>query len=652
MNNNLRYRPEIDGLRALAVLGVLLYHLNPSWLPGGYLGVDIFFVISGFLITSILVKGWQSGDFTYRQFYLRRARRILPAMLVVTALTAFASYFILFPDEMKSAARACRQALLCCSNYYFAKGDGYFDPGAELNPFLHTWSLGVEEQFYFVFPVLGIFAFRRGWLKARWIGLFVLIGLIGASLLTHFRPTYAFFSLESRAWELACGSWLAVASSRGSTLAWLQSRGAAASGLLLMLSSLIFLGRNPSTPAPAAIIPVLGAALFIAGRSGGEGSPLFRLFTAAPVLYLGRISYVLYLVHWPLIVLCKAHFGALDTTELALLAVVSIILAAILHHLLEDPLRRGRLLSSSAAFLGSLALASLILFAASQTAVSRKGLVNQRIVSSYDEILPELGKKSFWSSETKPLKLGDSRQKASLAIWGDSHAQMLLKGLHPSLKEQGLALEAWISGGCLPVPGLKSKDDSEILNQRALEAISRPDIRQVIIAARWTLYLKGGFDLKQPRPPRPSLSGITDSVEAAAALELRLGQLIDRLQYQGKKVYLVYPVPESGAPVAADLVRRDLRAESITDLSSPEAAANYPRRQDLTLALLDRLCATRPALIPLRAESVLLSTSGLKLSQGRVALYVDDNHLSCRGAEILIRSWHRELQKLNTSHPN
>ena len=138
-NINFNYRPEIDGLRALAVLGVLIYHLNPSWLPGGYLGVDIFFVISGFLITSILHKGWQSGNFSYKEFYLRRARRILPAMLVVTALTCLASYFILFPDEMKSAARACRQAL----RY----------------PFLHTWSLGVEEQFYFIFPLLGLLTY-------------------------------------------------------------------------------------------------------------------------------------------------------------------------------------------------------------------------------------------------------------------------------------------------------------------------------------------------------------------------------------------------------------------------------------------------------------------------------------------------------------
>ncbi len=305
--NKITYRPEVDGLRALAVLGVLIYHLNPSWLPGGYLGVDVFFVISGFLITSILVKGWEKGDFSYKEFYLRRARRILPAMLVVTALTCLASYFILFPDEMKSAARACRQALLCCSNYYFAKGDGYFDPGAELNPFLHTWSLGVEEQFYFIFPLIGIFAFRRGWLKARWIGVFVLLGLIGASLLTHFKPTHAFFSLESRAWELAVGSWLAVANARGSTLTWLQGRFAAQLGVVLMLGSLIFLGRNAATPAPAAILPVFGAALFIAGRAGGEGL-LFRIFTSAPILYVGRISYVLYLVHWPMIVLCKARW--------------------------------------------------------------------------------------------------------------------------------------------------------------------------------------------------------------------------------------------------------------------------------------------------------------------------------------------------------
>ncbi len=398
MATNINYRPEIDGLRALAVLGVLIYHLNPSWLPGGYLGVDIFFVISGFLITSILLKGWEKGDFSYKEFYLRRARRILPAMLAVTALTCFASYFILFPDEMKSAARACRQALLCCSNYFFAKGDGYFDPGAESNPFLHTWSLGVEEQFYFIFPILGLLAFRRGWLKARWVGVFVLLGLIGASLLTHFKPSYAFFSLESRAWELAVGSWLAVASHRSSTLPWLQGRFAAQLGVVMILGSLIFLGRNAATPAPAAILPVLGAALFIAGRAGTEGL-LFQIFTSAPILYVGRISYVLYLVHWPMIVLCKARFGELSHFALLGVVLAAVVLSSLIHHFLEEPLRRGRCLPGAGKFLICSAVLVIVLFSLSQITVAKKGLVNPEIRQFYRDALPEVFMKPYWHQD-------------------------------------------------------------------------------------------------------------------------------------------------------------------------------------------------------------------------------------------------------------
>lgn len=199
MSRVFAHRPEIDGLRALAVVSVLVYHLNHGWLPGGYLGVDVFFVISGFLITAIMMKSCDAGDFSFRAFYLRRARRILPAVLTVTALSLVAGYLLLFPDELRAAVRACKKALLCCSNYHFAKGDGYFDPSSEANPFLHTWSLGVEEQFYFVFPLLIVTAHRWRLLKARYIGVFVALGVAASLLMTRIWPTYAFFALESRA---------------------------------------------------------------------------------------------------------------------------------------------------------------------------------------------------------------------------------------------------------------------------------------------------------------------------------------------------------------------------------------------------------------------------------------------------------------------
>jgi len=638
MATNINYRPEIDGLRALAVLGVLIYHLNPSWLPGGYLGVDIFFVISGFLITSILVKGWEKGDFSYKEFYLRRARRILPAMLVVTALTCFASYFILFPDEMKSAGRACRQAMLCCSNYFFAKGDGYFDPGAESNPFLHTWSLGVEEQFYFVFPIFGLLAFRRGWLKARWVGGFVLIGLIGASLLSHFTPTYAFFSLESRAWELALGSWLAVANARGSILTWLKTEVFGFLSLLLMIVSLIFLGRSGATPAPAALLPVIGAALFIAGRAGGECSLIHRVFTLPPMLYLGRISYVLYLVHWPVIVLVKARFGNLDAACLGGLALLSLLISVILHHGLEEPLRRGTALKATSVFLSFLAIAWLLLFVASQVAVSLKGQVNSQLLAEMTRVLPEYTDKK--EGRTTPFRIGDLSKQATLGLWGDSHALALGKGLDLELKSRGLCCEVWAKGGHLPGNGIELNDDLLDMNDRALKALARPEIKTVFIAARWSVYLKGkSLNMRGRSVDDPHIKNSSNAQEAATLIEASLDRSIQQLKMaKGKEIVLSYPVPELNVHAPYHLIKLARNGDSID-----EARFNYPlefyiQRHDLTLPMLDRL-VSKFDLLSLHPEKLFINKQGLQISAGGLALYCDDDHLSREGAVRLAQSF-------------
>ena len=636
MAANINYRPEIDGLRALAVLGVLIYHLNPSWLPGGYLGVDIFFVISGFLITSILHKGWQSGNFSYKEFYLRRARRILPAMLAVTALTCLASYFILFPDEMKSAARACRQALLCCSNYYFAKGDGYFDPGAELNPFLHTWSLGVEEQFYFIFPILGLLAYRRGWLKARWVGVFVLLGLIGASLLTHFKPAHAFFSLESRAWELAVGSWLAVATARGSTLTWLQGRFAAQLGVVLMLGSLIFLGRNAATPAPAAILPVLGALLFIAGRAGTEGL-LFRIFTSAPILYVGRISYVLYLVHWPVIVLAKARYGSLDAASLGGLAIGSLIISVVLHHGLEEPLRRSKILKTTPVFLSSLAIASLLLFAVSHVAVSLKGQVNSELVAEMTRVLPE---HTVTQKDQKcPYRIGAIDKEPSLGLWGDSHAVALGKGLDSELKTLGLCCEVWAKGGNLPGSGIELVDDCLEINNSAIRSLSRSEIKTVFIAARWSIYIKGkkiNF-IGQNFIDKPEVKNSINPQDAAALIESSLDRSIQQLKSSEKKILLSYPVPELNVRAPYYLIKMNRIGQSIDAVYLKPPALIYSQRHDLAIPMLDRL-VTKFDLMTLHPEKVFINSQGVQISVGGLALYRDDDHLSREGARQLLRT--------------
>jgi peptidoglycan/LPS O-acetylase OafA/YrhL len=627
MHRPLVYRPEIDGLRAFAVLSVLIYHLNPGWLPGGYLGVDVFFVISGFLITSIIVKDCAAGEFSFKQFYLRRARRILPALLTVMALTGAAAYFVLFPDEMRAAAKACQKALLCWSNYHFAKEGGYFDPSAEANPFLHTWSLGVEEQFYFVFPLLAVFAHRRGWLKARWLGGLVLFGLAASCLLTFRYPDRAFFTLESRAWELGAGSWLAVAVSRGTLPGWFAGRAVSVVAIGLLLSSVILLESGPLTPAPMAAVAVLGAVLMIGGRAGGTGSREHRVIASAPLRFFGKISYSLYLVHWPLIVFVRAWHGEMTPAITVGVGGISIVLAVVLHHAVEQPMRHFR---KTPVFLAGLAATSAVmLWGADYFHETGKG--NPAMKVALGEILPEWQKTR--NKRPSPYLIGKTDAEPSMGLWGDSHAMALIGALEPELKLQGICCEVWAHPGNLPVLGVKVQGKDLNINDNALAALSRPAIRQVIIAARWTSYLKGKAE---DHKNAPRIVGAETPAEALALMRTGMKKALERLQRPGRTIVLVFPVPESGIHVPYFMARRSLTGQGISDLVLAQPAKDYADRHDLAISMLDEICR-QYSLLAVYPDKLLIHDGALQISRGKQALYYDDDHLSHLGSIPLVK---------------
>jgi peptidoglycan/LPS O-acetylase OafA/YrhL len=630
MHRPLVYRPEIDGLRAFAVISVLIYHLNHEWLPGGYLGVDVFFVISGFLITSIIMKDCAAGEFSYREFYLRRARRILPAMLVVTAVTCVVAYFILFPVELRAAAKACKRALLCYSNYHFAKESGYFDPGAVNNPFLHTWSLGVEEQFYFVFPLLAVTAFRCGWLKARHVGIFVVLGFAVSCFLTRFYPTRAFFVLESRAWELAAGAWLAVAASRGTTMRWLGHKIVAPISFLLLLVSVVLLESGAFTPAPMALCAVLGAVLFMGSRAGGEGSPGHRFFSSAPLRFMGRISYSLYLVHWPLIVFTRSWFGELTPGLVACVVMASLLLSIALHHAIEQPLRQRR---NPVVFLSGIAGVTSVLLWCAMLGMEKKGNVNPAMQEILSSVLPDsqILSPSVLNADS-PYRIGRTDLEPTMALWGDSHAMALVAALDDQLKQRGICCEVWVQPGNVPGKGVAVRGQEKEINDDAITALSRPHIRDIIILSRWSSYLKGK---PEDHNNSPRIIGAHNPAEALPLMAAGLDRAFALLRSPGRQIALVYPVPETGIHVPYLMARKLRTGKSVMDLSLQKPAAEYASRHDLTLALFDDMSA-RYGLLPVRPDKLLIHDGALKISQGNRPLYVDDDHLSRLGSEVLI----------------
>jgi len=337
----MRYRPEIDGLRAVAVVPVILFHAGFGRVSGGFVGVDVFFVISGFLITSILLAEHAEGRFSLRSFYERRARRILPALYVVLAACVPMALATMMPDESADFFRGLVSVVLFVSNFWLLQVTGYFQPAADDNPLLHTWSLAVEEQYYVFFPLLLLFLWRRGpWAMLWGIGLLSVASLALAEVGWRHWPEANFFLLPSRAWELGAGSLAAaLAFGRGPRQgrAPLLAELAAAAGLAAILASIFAFDARTPLPGLYALVPVAGAAAIVGCASG---TMVGRLLAAPPLRLVGLVSYSAYLWHQPLFAF--ARIGQAERPghgEMALLVVVTFVLAALTWRLVEQPFR-------------------------------------------------------------------------------------------------------------------------------------------------------------------------------------------------------------------------------------------------------------------------------------------------------------------------
>lgn len=339
---NRSYRPEIDGLRAVAVLAVMIYHGQPSWLPGGFVGVDMFFVISGYLITSILVKDYLEGRFSYASFYERRVRRLIPALLVCLSVSAFAGYVWLLPSDRRETFHSLTYVSLFLSNIFFFKHSGYFDTASELKPLLHTWSLAVEEQFYLIFPVLLVFLLPK---RARWtsaaIGLLLVVSLVTSIWLNRSSPNAGFYLLPARGWELLAGSLCALLARRTTMVTPRDgvAHALATLGLVSISVSLFAIDASTASPFPVPALAVIGTCLIII--SSEHATVVRALLSVRPLVGIGLISYSAYLWHQPILVFAR-HRQLEKLSELQVLVLLSLTLtvAWFSWKWIEQPIRR------------------------------------------------------------------------------------------------------------------------------------------------------------------------------------------------------------------------------------------------------------------------------------------------------------------------
>lgn len=349
VKNSLVYRPDIDGLRALAVLSVIGYHAFPNWLPGGFIGVDLFFVISGFLISSIILSHCENNTFSLVDFYQRRIKRIFPALILVLLFSCTLGWFALYPDEYKQLGRHIAAGVGFVSNFVLWKEAGYFDAYADTKPLLHLWSLGIEEQFYIIWPCLLWVAHKR---KIKVLGLIIFCAIVSFVFnlyMTHHNVVAAFYSPQSRFWELLAGSLLAwlLINNEWRVTDWLaRHRQKLATifsllGFILLFGVVMMFSNKTIFPGAWALLPILAGGLLIVA---GPASWLNKQVLGHPVLrWFGLISFPLYLWHWPLLSFARIMEGDIPTRSIRIMAVLmAILLATLTYYAIEKPIRWGK----------------------------------------------------------------------------------------------------------------------------------------------------------------------------------------------------------------------------------------------------------------------------------------------------------------------
>lgn len=492
------YRPDIDGLRAVAVVAVVVFHAFPDGLPGGYVGVDIFFVISGFLIASALFRGADTAPFSIREFYARRVRRIFPALSLVLVATLAAGWVLLVPADFKNLGKHVLGGAGFTSNLVLWNEAGYFDSAAEAKPLLHLWSLGVEEQFYIVFPLLlGLLH------RFRWNRTLTVTGLIGLSLvfsadLTSRDVTAAFYNPISRIWEILLGVLLADLVSRGKIVDISMNLRNMLSGVgLLLVSAAIATYDNQTLfPGWSALLPTLGATLLILA---GPTALVNRFVLSNRLMVgIGLISYPLYLWHWPILVMANIKNGTDTTVPVKMILILmSVCVAYLTFKLVERPLRFRIARKPS---IIALTVAMTVAGGAGYLVRASAGFPGRYPVELQDlaEFSPDFATDAFlgscWLDQFVDPDafsgdcVGQSTHGTHWLVWGDSHAARFSPGLRRAVADGGEVSQLTRSS-CPPILDIEFRECRES-NRHAISIIKRDPPDVVLMFGRWETYLK------------------------------------------------------------------------------------------------------------------------------------------------------------------
>lgn len=537
------HRPDIDGLRAIAVLAVIFFHAGAPGVWGGFAGVDVFFVISGFLITGILRQQLADGTFSLMRFYERRVRRIFPGMVFLLVAVMALACLTLLPLDIEKVGRSALSAVFFVSNHHFLATSGYFAGGAHEQPLLHTWSLAVEEQFYLFWPLLMWGAHRLGWRSSTWVACGIVLSLAVSEWMVRQDTDAAYYLAISRAWELGVGAWLAMTPISRFERRHLPGWAMALLGLGLIAYSVRAFNSMTVFPGLSAIVPVMGAALVIrAGRDSGVNNVVSRALGHRALAWVGQRSYALYLWHWPVMVFSRLVWFSEDGWfHVALTVALSFAFAEVSHRFVETPLRQAwpRMPAGRVVLAGLLpwSLVGLFAWGLSLGHDTRTDLdARQRRLAeyvAYDGDAAYRGGSCFVVSQKGAFDTAKCLQavdgKPRLLLIGDSHAAHLWPGLEGVWGKRINVLQA-TETGCRPllfaphgVPACR-----EFMQHILVDWLKDHPVDVLVLAGRWAPadlpYLKGTLAAVKPHARQVVLVGpVPQYVTALPRVLVRVG---------------------------------------------------------------------------------------------------------------------------------
>lgn len=657
------YRREIDGLRALAVLSVILHHAGLETFSGGFVGVDVFFVISGYLITTIILAELERGTFSIANFYERRARRILPALfLVMLACIPFAWLWLL-PRDMKDFSQSLVAVSLFASNILFWRESGYFDTAAELKPLLHTWSLALEEQYYVLFPWFLIFFWKLG---KRWIlvtlGVVFVASLAVAQWGAYAKPAAAFYLLPTRGWELLIGAFASLYLSKANRKDFGKANGEVGGWLGVALILYAVFAYSKATPFPGfyALVPTVGTVLVILFAT--QQTTVGKFVGNKVFVGVGLISYSAYLWHQPLFAFARQRSLTQPSHAVfLLLSVLAIVLGYFSWKFVEAPFRskfrfKRSLISTLAVLLSSV----FILFGlyghkndGFQSRIDSSILSNAPDIAVFEDQVGECwqiveGTPNVSSS----CVLGEKNGPIVFGLLGDSHAGSLLHVLSHETSKLGLQGRNFSYRSCPPLRRAKpvKQDRGEVACYELRKDFFRvvdtspsalPDV--LIVNARWSLLMEKERFNNGEGGIESGNSWVWDLPQAGVNYSDVMGsEIIESIQMilkAGKIVILIYPVPEMGWDVSRVLSRHLLFNSSVSQDVASVSYNRFLERNKRSIAALDAIEGSEN-LIRIRPEEVLCDTFVKDRCVAHLngqALYFDSNHLSNKGAELVLR---------------